>query len=295
MSGMLFNVSNVIVPVLLCVLIGFGLAKLEVPFDNKMVAGLVSNVGYPTLVLSHLEERHIAFSEFLNMMLGALAAVACFGLISLAILSVLRLPRRAFLSPMMFNNVGNIGLPVSMLVFGQEGLAYAIAFVIVVLVGTFTIGMWLPMGRIKWRDVLRQPVIYAVLIAIVLMATETRLPIPIDKAFTILGGIAIPLMLLTLGHTLAILKLESIRRGSYLALLHAAMAFSVAFTLSHLFGFEGTARGVFILECMMPISVATYLWVHIHRPENAPDVASLILSSTTLTIIILPLVLTFWL
>jgi len=35
------------------------------------------------------------------------------------------------------------------------------------------------------------------------MATDTRLPTPIDDAFTILGGLAIPLMLLTLGHTLA--------------------------------------------------------------------------------------------
>lgn len=294
MEELIFHILNVVAPVLLCVLVGYGLAKFKLPFDNKMVGMLVSSVGYPTLIISHLSAGHVAFGAFLEMMTGALAMVACFGVIAFGFLSVIGLPRRAFLAPMMLNNVGNVGLPICTLAFGAAGAAYAIAFVAVVVVGVFTIGMWLPMGKVELRDLARKPVIYAVAIALVLMATGTRLPTPIDHTFTILGGLAIPLLLLTLGHTLATLRTGNLWRGCTLALFHLVMAGGVAFGLSHLFGFTGVARGAFVLMCMMPVSVATYLWVDMYDPDHAPDVAGFILISTLLTIIVLPLVLTFW-
>ena len=283
-----------VLPVLICVLVGFTLARLDQPFDHKMVGRLVANIGYPTLVLAHLADQHVALEAFLEFLLAAAVAVACFGVIGLGFLVALRLPVRAFLSPLMLNNVGNIGLPMSIFAFGDQGLAYAVAFLVVVVVGIFTIGIWVPQGRVSFGDVLRTPVIYAVAIALVLMATDTRLPTPIDDAFTILGGLAIPLMLLTLGHTLATLRTGALWRGGYLALFHLAMAAGVAFALVHLFNLEGTARGVFILQCVMPVSVATYLYVEMYQNEHAQEVAGLILISTLLAMIVLPLVLTFW-
>jgi predicted permease len=137
-------------------------------------------------------------------------------------------------------------------------------------------------------------VIYAVLVALLMMAADLRLPTPLDHAFTILGGLAIPLMLLTLGHTLATLRVGALWRGAWLALFHLAMAAAVAFALVQLFGLEGTPRGVLILQCMTPISVATYLYVEMYQEEHAPEVAGLILISTLLGLIALPLVLTVW-
>jgi hypothetical protein len=39
--------------------------------------------------------------------------------------------------------------------------------------------------------------------------------------------------------------------------------------------------------------VATYLFVELYTPEHAPDAASLILVSTLLTVLVLPIVLTY--
>ena len=63
------------------------------------------------------------------------------------------------------------------------------------------------------------------------MATEPRLPTAIDRTFTILGGLAIPLMLLTLGHILATLTPGNLTHGGYLAVFHLAVAASVAVAL----------------------------------------------------------------
>ena len=294
MNELLVHVADVIAPVLLCVLAGYGLALFRLPFDNKIVGSLVANIGYPALILSHLAGQHIEFGAFVQMIGAAAASVAAFAVIGAAFLKIIGLPLRAFLSPMMLNNVGNIGLPVAALAFGPAGLAYSIAFVVVVLVGIFTIGMWLPMGRVNLRDILRQPVVYAVIIALVMMATDAKAPAPVGKALDILGGLAIPLMLLTLGHTLATLKVGHLWRGAYLAVFHIAMAVAVAWGLVHLFGFTGTARGVFILQCLMPVSVAVYLWIDMYDPDHAQEVAGFILVSTLMTVAVLPLALAFW-
>jgi malate permease and related proteins len=294
MEEMAIHVSGVVAPVLLCALVGYGLAMFKLPFDNKIVGSLVANVGYPTLIISHLTKQHIQLDAFLEMMLAAFASMVAFGVVGFGLLKILRLPVRGFLSPMMLNNVGNVGLPICALAFGAQGLAYALAFVVVVLAGIFTIGMWLPMGKITPSDILKKPVIYAVVITIVLMATDTRLPRPIGAMFDILGGLAIPLMLLTLGHTLATLNVGLLRRGGALAVLHLAMAAGVAYALVPLFGFTGSARGVFILECVMPVSIATYLWIEMYDPEDAPTVAGFILISTLLTVVVTPLVLAYW-
>jgi hypothetical protein len=111
------------------------------------------------------------------------------------------LPIRGFLSPVMLSNVGNVGLPVCSLALGSAGLAYGLAYVVVILVGVFTVGIWLPQGRISASDLYRKPVVYAVIIAILLMLTGIELPDTLDNAFSILAGLAIPLMLITLGHT----------------------------------------------------------------------------------------------
>lgn len=295
MEEMLFHVGNVVLPILLCVAAGFAIAKLKLPFDKAVVGGLVANIGYPGLILSHLAAQHVTVGPFMQMLLAALVMVIAFGVISYAFLRLLGLPVRAFLSPMMLNNVGNVGLPVCALALGNAGLAYGIGFVVVILACIFTLGVWIPQGRITASDLYKKPVIYAVVVAIVLMATDTSLPLPLDHTFSILGGLAIPLMLLTLGYTLATLKVDTLWRGTYIALFHLAMGMAVAYGIVHLFGFSGVERGVVVLMAVMPVSVAAYLWVDRSVPDDAPAVAGYILMSTILTVLALPPILTYWL
>ncbi len=294
MQEMMSHMINVIGPVLLCALVGYLLALGKAEFSTRVVGTLVSKVGYPALIMSHLSAQHVAFMSFVDFMAAAVVAVTLFGVIGYLFLRTVGLPYRAFLSPMMMNNVGNIGLPVCLLAFGNEGLAYALGFVVVVLVAIFTVGIALPSGSFSLKRLLSQPVIYSVPIALYLMGTGTKLPDMLDQTVSILGGFAIPLMLITLGYTLATLDVGSIWRGTYLALFHAAMAACVALVLVAVFGFTGTERGVFILQCMAPVSVATYLWITMYQEDHAADVAGMILVSTLLTIVLLPIVLTVW-
>ncbi|MEX0328766.1 MAG: AEC family transporter [Ruegeria sp.] len=294
MDHLFLNVLNVVLPVLICAGVGYCLALIKAPFDNKVIGGIVSKVGYPTLIISHLSTTNLAVGTFLDMMAAAAMAVAGFGILGFAALKVMRLPVRAFLTPLMHGNVGNIGLPITLLALGDAGMAYTMAFVVVVLVSIFTLGMWIPAGEFSVRKLATSPIIYAVILSLILMATGQSLPQLIARSFDILGGLSIPLMLLTLGHTLATLRISSLGRAVLLTVLHLLMAVAIASALVWLFGFAGAQRGALILCCLMPSSVATYLFIDQHVPEYGPDVAGFILVSTLATIAVLPVALTFW-
>ncbi|WP_170387130.1 AEC family transporter [Ruegeria atlantica] len=294
MESLFLNVLNVVLPVLICAGIGYCLALIKAPFDNKVIGGVVSRVGYPTLIISHLSTTKIAVGTFLDVMAAAALAIAGFGVLGFVALKSMRLPVRAFLTPLMHGNVGNIGLPITLLALGDAGMAYTMAFVVVVLISIFTVGMWIPAGEFSPKKLASSPIIYAVILSLVLMATGYSLPQPVAKSFDILGGLSIPLMLLTLGHTLATLRIKSLGRAVLLTLLHLVMAIVIAAALVWAFDFTGAERGAVILCCLMPASVATYLFIDQHVPEYGPDVAGFILVSTFTIIVVLPVALAYW-
>ncbi|MEM7284122.1 MAG: AEC family transporter [Pseudomonadota bacterium] len=288
------HIFNVILPILLCITVGYGLAKLKQPFDNQMVTSVMANVGYPTLILSHLLGHQVDVQIFLTMLLAALVFVVCVGLVWSCLLRLYGLPIKVFLSPLSLSNVGNVGLPICALAAGPEGLVYGLAFVVVVIVLTFTVSQWVTSGDYSLRALVSSPTVYASMVAVAMLMLDLSFPKPVADALNILGGLAIPLMLLTLGYSLATLKLGDLSFAIRFSVLHLLVAAAVAYVLVGMFNFSGTARTVFIIECLMPISAATYLWVDKYRPEHAPAVASLVLITTLMTIIVLPLALSYW-
>ncbi len=294
MAEIFGHVVNVMLPVLLCVLVGYGLAVTKAPFDTKLFGSLVSNVGYPTLILSHLARDHIQLTTFLTVLAAAAGMILAFGILGFVVLKLLRVPFKAYLPPMMLSNVGNIGLPVATLAFGPEGAAVALGFVVVTLTAIFTIGIAIPMGRPDFGALARQPVVYAVFVTLVLMATGWKLPAPVDQGLGILGGLAIPIMLLTLGYSLATLKLGGLSRAVLLSLIHVAISAVVALVLTRVLTLDSAIENIIVLMCFMPPSVATYLAVSRYQPDEADGVAGFIFVSTVMTLLTLPLVLTYW-
>ena len=226
------NVFNIILPVLICVGVGYTLALIKAPFDTKVVNDLISRVGFPTLVISHISTAQIDGGTFITVVGAAAVAVAGFAVLSLIALRLLGYSIAAFLGPLMHGNVGSIGLPVTLLAFGDAGMAYAMGFVVVILLSMFTVGIWIPSGTISVKAVLTSPVIYAALIALGLVLTGTHLPKPIESSFDILGGLAIPMLLLTMGHTLASFQVRDVKQAGLLTVLHLCIAGSVAVACS---------------------------------------------------------------
>jgi predicted permease len=279
-------------PVLLTVLVGYFIRKFNRPFDKDTITFIVGTIGTPVLIFYSLIHTSATVESLVLIGGATLLSIICFLIIGFIVLRCAGLSISAFLPSLSFPNTGNLGLPLSYYVFGEEGLNYAIAIFVVVALSNHTLGQTIAAGRSKWKNVLSNPVIPAVILGSLVFYFQIHVPVWLDNTFEILSGLTIPLMLLMLGTSLASIPVKTYKRSSWLALLRIGMGMMVGLGLSELFGFTGAARGVFILQCSMPVAVYNYVYSQMY--DRAPEeVASFIVVSTVLSIITIPILLSW--
>ncbi len=164
---MVAEIFSIIAPVFLCAAIGFAWAKKGVPYETTFVTRLVTNVGFPCLIFATLVKVDVTFETMGTMGFASLATVAVFAAIAIPLLKLFRLEQRTFLPVVIFANTGNMGLPLCLLAFGERGLALGIAYFAVSALLVFTLGPAIAAGTAKPSEVLRIPLVWAVLAALV--------------------------------------------------------------------------------------------------------------------------------
>ena len=100
---------------------------------------------------------------------------------------------------MMFNNCGNLGLPLALLAFGDTGLAPAIVLLIVTNLLYFSFGIYIVDRQVHWRNVLLSPPILASVAGLVVSLGDVSIPSMIATPIAMLGDALIPVMLFALG------------------------------------------------------------------------------------------------
>lgn len=157
----------------------------------------------PALIFHALTERHAANTHFLAAALGTLVIVLGSGALAWLWVRATGRSARVYLGPIMFNNCGNLGLPVALLAFGQDALPIAVVLLVVENTLQFTLGLWLLGERIRPRQLLTNSMLMATLAGVVCMLMGWHLPTLIEPAVRMLGEVSIPLMLVALGVRLA--------------------------------------------------------------------------------------------
>ena len=285
--GQLFAI---VAPVYICVAVGYGWTRAGRRYDTALITDLIFNIGAPCLAFSSLVGIEADPHDLVRIGAATLLALLVFALIASAVLRMFRLPLTTFVAPMVFPNTGNMGLPVSLFAFGSEGLVLGICFYTVVTLVQFTAGIWLWSGQVDLRQVLRTPLAWSVSLAVIVLLADIPVPGWLLRTTTLLGEFTIPLMQFTLGVTLGSLTFAVIRQSLGLSFLRIGMGVAVGFGLARLMGLEGAARGVFILDCAMPVAVFNYLLAERYNRSPA-EVASVVMVSTLVSLVTLPLIL----
>ena len=282
----------IIAPILISVGLGWGWVKSGRSMDISAVNTMVTNLGAPCLVFSSLASLSVSPAALTNMALATALAVAVFLAVGAVILRLARLSLPVYLPSLAFTNCGNMGLPLSLFAFGQMGLDLAAAYFAVSMVVMMVLGLWLVSGEPTPKKALTMPLPYAVAAALAFRAAEVEVPAWLYNSTELLGGMTVPLMLLTLGVSLASMRVVGFRRALALATLRLAMGAAVGVAVAALFDFDGVARGVLIIQCAMPPAVFNYLFAQNYdrKPE---ETASVILISTLISFLTLPLLLPF--
>jgi len=294
---MFFELWNVVAPVFVCTIIGYFWARSSAPYSADFVSRLVMNIGAPCLVVSTINGVEISGQEFYAV---AFAAVLIF--LGTAIVGILAITMssgsiRSLLPTVVFPNNGNMGLPLCLFAFGEEGLALALAFFLVQMTALMSVGVALMSHSNQgftaaFKDLAMLPLMHSIVIAIFLLGTGTELPDWIDSTLGLLGGLTIPLMLITLGASLTHLNTSKWSRSMFFSMLRIGGGFLFACIVVEIIGLSGTAKHVVLLQSIMPAAVFNYLLaLKFNRDPN--EVASVVVVSTLLSLIAIPALLSF--
>lgn len=280
----------IIAPVFICSALGFAWARLGYDFDVGFVTNIVTTVGTPCLILSTLLKLQVSPVSFGEQAFAAFLVFALVSVTGALLLRLLRLPYHSYLPALMFPNAGNMGLPLALFAFGEEGLALGIGYFTIAACMQFTVGVGLAAGRASLGQLLRTPLIYAVLLGLAAMLLRLDTPKWISNTVNLIGGLTIPLMLVALGVSLARLRVASLPRSVAFSCLRIALGLLAALLIAELLDLGPVQRGVLILQSAMPVAVFNYLFASRFKREPE-EVASMVLISTGLVFLGLPLLL----
>jgi len=284
--------AGILLPVFALAGVGYGWRRSGFPFEREFVTRLIMNVSGPCLIVDSLSRLTLPADEFLVMLGGAAAMFVATVLAAFAILKLAGLPIRSYLPALAIGNNGNLGLPLCLFAFGQQGLGLAVAVYVTNSVGQFTLTPMLQSGSPPWRTLATTPVVYGALIGSIVLATHVVLPEWIGTTIGLLGDLLIPLMLIALGNTLGGLHAKRLPFAFGWGAARLVLGFAVAWLISEAFGLEGVAKGVLILQGAMPAAIFNYLFAA--RYDRHPDdVAGIVLVSTLLSALTLPLLVAY--
>jgi hypothetical protein len=288
--SILVDIAAIIAPLFVIAGIGLAWGRSERHFDTNMIGALSLYIGVPGLIFSSMTKLQISPSAF-----GSIAGIFTLALlvnmiVAAIVLRLMKLEIGAYLPGTIFPNNGNMGLPLCLFAFGDEGLALGIGILVISALGNVILGIALVSGRWSLREAANTPALYVVVAALIFLIGDIEPPAWLANTTEIIGGMSIPLMLLALGVSLSRLKVQSIRRSLILAILRLGVGFGSGILLAWFFGLEGVIRGVLILQCSMPAAVINYI-IAVRFDRAAEEVASLVVASTAISFLTLPLLL----
>jgi predicted permease len=283
---------SIIAPILLVALVGYFWARSGVEFHSEFVRRLVFYVGGPCLVVSSLTRAALAPDSLLRMGLLAFSVTTVMGLLCWIWLRLTRRDPAVLLPPMIFSNNGNMGLPLCLFAFGDIGLALAVAYFVAMTLLHFTFGIMLVSRQARLADLARSPFVWAAAVAVLVIATGYRVPQWAANTLELLGQMTIPLMLLTLGFSLASLRVADLASAALYGGLRVLGGFLVATVLITALSLSGPMRGVLLIQASMPSAVFNYLMAQQYRREPETT-AGVIVMSTLLSFLTMPLLVWF--
>jgi hypothetical protein len=189
-------------------------------------------------------------------------------------------------------NTGNLGLPLCLFAFGEQGLGLAIAVYVTNSIGQFTIVPLLQARVSMFRTLLTTPIIYGAIAGLGVLVTDIKVPAWLAATIESLGGLLIPLMLLALGNTIGGLRARNLPRAFGLGAARIVIAFAVAVGVAFLLRLDGVAAGVLVLQGSMPAAVFSYLFAA-RYDRDADDIAGIVLMSTLLGAATLPFLVSY--
>jgi predicted permease len=293
--ALLERILEIILPVFLMAGIGYFYARVrgeqarvDIPAVNRVNVDLLC----PLLVFTALASKDFDISNNGLLILAGVLISLGSGLLAWPVARLLGYDTRSFVPPMMFNNCGNMGLPLAVLAFGAPALPSAVALLMACNLVYFSVGIKvIEAGRhdihTSFFKFLISPMMIAMILGIIFSVARISVYEPLFSAMKLLGDTSIPVMLFALGARMIDVSFKSWQIGIAGAAVCPLAGLVVAWLLDGWLPLTATQRGQMYLFAALPPAVLCYVVAEQYNQEPE-KVAAIVLLGNLCAVLFVP-------
>jgi len=286
---MIYQIFGIIFPVLAIVLVGYFYATKFQP--NMETANTINmNIFLPALMFSVLSKESFQIQNYQLLAISGVIVILGSGAIAWIVAKALRINIKTFVPPMMFNNTGNIGLPLAVLAFGEIALGAAVILFAIEMLLHFTFGAYILSKNTNFMSIFRSPILIATLAGLSVNIIDFELWLSITQMMDLLGQAAIPLLLFTLGTRLIGINFSDWKLGVLGSFLCPLSGLLVALIVVQFFKLEHLHYQQLILFSVLPPAVLNHMMAEKYQ-QQPETVASIVMIGNIGSLIVLPMAL----
>ncbi len=288
---MFWQLTSIVFPIFAIVLVGFLYGRKHLP-DMAAANKLNIDIFVPALIFDVLTARNFNLGEYQMLTIAGIGVVLGSVLLAWPVARLMGFENKTFIPPMMFNNSGNMGLPLMLFAFGEQALAAAVVLFIIENTLHFSVGMKILDNRASLLDMLKIPLILATIGGLVFSFMQIPVPELIALPIKMLGQICIPLMLFALGVRLIHVDWQDWKIGLIGAIVCPASGLIIAIPIGYLLNLSSQQYAMLIVFGALPPAVLNYMVAEKYQ-QQPQLVASIVMLGNLAAIVIIPVTLAF--
>ena len=291
-ADLLYRIVAIIFPLFFIVSLGYLYARFRQGTDMSSGNRINMDIFTPALIFDYMSGSEYALADYGYLALGCLCVVLGSGLIAWPVARRMGYQWKTLVPPMMFNNCGNMGLPLAALTFGEELLPAAILLLVISNSLHFTLGQQLISQHWNLRSAALNPMIVATILGIAVSVIGIDLPDNQRLPIHMLGLVAIPLMLFSLGVRMLGIDFRDSAIGITSVVLCPLSGLFFALPFAWLAPLPESQASLLILFSVLPPAVLNYM-VAENFAQEPQRVASIVLLGNLSSLLVIPLTLWF--
>lgn len=279
----------ILFPIFAIVAAGYFYGRKHKP-EMAVANRLNMDVFVPALVFAAMAGKSFDLAAYAPLALGGLLVIATCGLLAWPVSQLVGVAPKTLVPPMLFNNCGNIGLPLAVLAWGEAALPAAVILFMVGNTLHFSLGARLLDPHARILTLWRVPVVFAALAGLTVAMLKIPVWEPVVIAIRMLGDVSVPLLLFSLGVRMTDVSFRDWKLPVGAALLRPLAGMAVAWAVIQLLGLQGRDAAMLLVFGALPPAVLNFLFAERYKQEPQ-RVASIVLIGNLGGLIFLPLAL----
>lgn len=286
-----YRLMAILFPIFGIVAAGYFYGRKHKP-EMAVANRLNMDIFVPALVFGAMAGKSFDLAAHAPLALGGLLVLLVCGALAWTVARLVGVQPKTLVPPMLFNNSGNIGLPLAVLAWGDNALPAAIILFMVENTLHFSFGARLLDPGTRILTLWRVPVLFAALSGLAVALFKIQLWGPLVIAFKMLGDISVPLLLFSLGVRMTDVRFDEWKLALGTALLRPIAGMAVASAVIALIGLEGRDAAMLFVFGALPPAVLNFLFAERYQQEPQ-RVASIVLIGNLAALVSLPLALAY--